>query len=162
MSAAVLGLAGLAVAAVIGGVVAWGRVRTVDVPRRGHWETPPAVHAARGVDGAALDRAVRWWAARGHRLVLLPPDSSRLGVGVEVRVDRALPEGLRGLTHVWATPGTRTLVRAEVRLAPGADALVIAHELGHVLGWEHPPAAPSGHMMHPTRPGWDGRGLEGP
>lgn len=157
MTGAILGVAGLVVAAAIGGVVAWGRVRTVDVPRRGSWESPPAAWVTAAVDRGGLDRAVAWWAARGHRIRLV--DSYAASV-IEVRVDRSLPEGLRGLTHVWATPGTRALVRAEVRLAPGADAIVIAHELGHALGWEHPPAAPSGHMMHPSRPGWDGRGLE--
>lgn len=66
-----------------------------------------------------------------------------------------------GVTHAWTTSFGLT-TRADVRVLPYASALVIAHELGHVLGYEHPRAAPSGHLLHPTRPGWDGRGLEGP
>lgn len=159
---AVLGLVGLAVAAAVGGVVAWGRVRTVEVPRVARWETPPEVRARPGVDLDALDEAVRWWSARGHPLRIVPADESRLGGVIEVAVDRTLPEGILGLTHKWAAPGTRSITWAEIRVAPGADALVLAHELAHALGYEHPHAAPSGHILHPTRPGWDGRGVAGP
>ena len=71
-------------------------------------------------------------------------------------VDDAGPRHV-GTAHVWGARGQ--IARAEIRVLPGAGALPIAHELGHALGFEHPIAAPSGHVMHPSRPGWDDRGL---
>lgn len=157
VSAILLG-AGLAVSAAIGGLVAWGRVRSVSVPRPARWATPPRIWRGSGVDREALEVAIRWWRARGHDVWIGgASDPSAILV-----VAQPQPEGRAGSTHCWATPDGATLVRAEVSVAPGADALTLAHELGHALGYEHPVAPPSGHLMHPSRPGWDGRGLEGP
>lgn len=103
-----------------------------------------------GVDIEALDQAVAWWVGLGHQVELGCPGSVRL------EADETLRE--LGLTHARSNQGL--MVEATIRVRPKARALVIAHELGHALGYEHPPAPPSGHMMHPTRPGWDSRGLE--
>lgn len=157
VSALLLGT-GLAVSAAIAGVVAWGRVRSVTVPRPARWASAPRIWRGSGVDRARLEEAIRWWRARGHDLWIGgPSEPSAILV-----VAQPQPEGRAGNTRCWATPDGSTLVRAEVEVRPEADALTIAHELGHALGYLHPVAAPSGHLMHPSRPGWDGRGLEGP
>lgn len=144
-------------------IVLWGRVRTVEVPHPARWEDPFVVCPGEGVASAALDEAVTWWKEMGHDLEV-GCDEWSVSVDVDPALDtRASVEDLavtHGETHVWAVDGV--VAAAEIRVLPGADALVLAHELGHALGYLHPLAPPSGHLLHPSRPGWDGRGLEGP
>jgi hypothetical protein len=152
--------AGLALSALVAGFIGWGRVRAVEVPRVGRWEAVPIVCARPEVDETALREAVRWWEAQGHEL-RLSCTRWTVWVGVDPTIDtRDSVEDL-GTTHGWTAVAVQDGIArsAEVRVLPGSDALVYAHELGHVLGFVHPKAAPSGHMMHPFRPGWDSRGL---
>lgn len=152
---------GLSLTAAVLSVAAWGRFRSVEVPRPATWPGPVQICVRAGVDVAEVDQAVGWWRSRGHAV-------SRGCPGVEIWGDPAVdtrssvddPEVVHGHTRVQAA-GDR-IVFAEIRVVPDADALVVAHELGHALGYRHPRFAPTGHLMHPSRPGWDGRGLEGP
>jgi hypothetical protein len=152
--------AGLALSALVAGIIGWGRVRSVEVPRPVRWEQVPVLCAEPGVSGPDLLEAVRWWQAQGHAL-RVSCDAPTVRVRLDITIDtRDSVEDL-GTTHgltLLRAEGARA-VSAEVRVLPGGDALVYAHELGHALGYQHPRGAPTGHMLHPSRPGWDGRGL---
>lgn len=147
-----LGVVGASVAAVVGGLVLWGRVRSVDVPQPYSWgDAVVVVCPGPEVDPAALVEAVSWWVDLGHRVSV-----GSASCDVTIDVDVALED--HGLTRCTSTTdGQQVACQAWVRR--GAAALVIAHELGHALGYQHPDGAPTGHMMHRSSPGWDARGL---
>lgn len=158
-----LGLAALAAAAVV-----WGRFRRVVVPRPRRWgSVGPRIWISAHVRNEDVIESVRWWRSLGHDVDL----SSSLQVASVIVVgdptvdERASAEQdaptRHGVTHSWSS-ASGLVTRAEIRVLPYASSLVIAHEIGHALGYEHPLAPPSGHMLHPTRPGWDSRGLVGP
>lgn len=146
---------GLLAAGIAGGAAGWGRLRPVEVPRAGVWLARPVVWADPEIEGRELARAVGWWAAHGE---ILDHTADRRIATVILRIDPLLERRTVARTRVWQADGV--IVDADVRLRPGADALTIAHELGHALGYQHPRAAPSGHLLHPWSPGWDARGLE--
>lgn len=148
-----LGAAGLAVVAAALGTVVWGRVRAVAVPRVATWPAAVEVCATPDVDPTALRRALQAWRDLGHDI------DYGTRCAVSIRVDYLL-EG-HGLCRSTATTDGQ-MIRAEVLVRSGSDAVALAHELGHALGYEHPAAPPTGHLMHPTAPGWDARGLEAP
>lgn len=63
-----------------------------------------------------------------------------------------LPEGVTA--RAYRHPPTGAIERGEIALGdvPHKDALlVLAHELGHCLGYDHPTICPTGHVMHPRR-----------
>lgn len=180
---------GLVVTALAAGAVVYGRVRSVDVPRVGAWEAVPLV-CAPTIDRVALAGAVRLVREHHHDLRMLPvsdpcvPGDGVISLVVDPALDDQVPAGPIGsmsqdpavrdgelLPLTPATWGvtTRTqqgtrIVRAHVRLHPhyGGE-LVLAHELLHALGWEHPsPAPPSGHVLHPHAASLhDWRGVDG-
>jgi hypothetical protein len=153
--------AGLALSALVAGFIGWGRFRPVEVPHHARWEAVPLLCPQPGVDGPALLQAVRWWREQGHALEL-SCDRWTVWIGVDPTIDtRDSVEDL-GTRHGWTAVAVMDGIArsAEVRVLPGSDALVYAHELGHVLGFAHPRAAPTGHILHPRRPGWDGRGVQ--
>lgn len=165
---AALGVAGLVAALAAGAAVVFGRVRDVEVPRRGAWETPPSVcvvePASRQLVGEALGVLREHGLAPGRLLPEGAPCAPRDGLVVVV-VDPALDgEALPGLDEEVAVDRTvwgRTkvsqretggpILRVEVRLHPRAQLTAHVHELLHAQGYDHPPQAPSGHILHPTR-----------
>lgn len=151
---------GLALSAVIGGIVAWGRVRAVHVPTVGTWADVPVVCPGQGVPDDALRQAVAWWDQRGRPIEVGCSDWS-VSLDVDPTLDERASVDDVSLTHGMTAlhADGQTIVAAEIRILPGSDALVIAHELGHAFGLLHPRAAPTGHILHPHRPGWDGRGV---
>jgi hypothetical protein len=92
----------------------------------------------------------------------------RITVSVDrVRVDLLSPPdatmdggSAHGVTDLRHTEGRVT--RAAVYLYDPTDVEVLAHELGHALGYLHARWAPAGHLMAPdhSRIGRDMRGLE--
>lgn len=179
-----LGLSGLIVTVAAGAAVVWGRVRSVEVPRRGAWGPIAPAVCVEGHRGEVRD-AIAILHDHGHDLDLLPPPPGgacpeRVGQ-IVVRVDPALDTagplgvgwvggeigdadeaGVRwGSTRVWQE-GDR-IVRALVRLHPDSAETAATHELLHALGWDHPVAPPTGHVMHPSAAGLrDWRGVKGP
>ena len=175
---------GIVATALAAGAVVWGRVRSVEVPRVGEWEAVPLVCAV-GVDRVALGRALDAVRDHGHRARLLPPsDPCAPGDGViSIAIDQSLddatiassaPVGIEAhdgelsplSPQTWGVTACsregRRIVRCHVRLHPQAGELAIAHELLHAHGWEHPPLAPTGHVLHPSSPGLrDWRGVDG-
>jgi hypothetical protein len=93
-------------------------------------------HLAAPEHAWALERAVAAWNASGARIrfVRAAPARARLVISV-----RPLPPGMLGRAG-FATRRGRIL-RARVDLAPDTErfrgALILAHELGHVLGLAH-------------------------
>jgi len=156
----VLLVAGLLTTAATLAVVAWGRLRPVDVPRAGRWENDVVVCPDDEVDLAALERAADWWRERGHVIRIDCP--GRVTVVTDPTLDTRDsvddPDLVHGRTRVWQVGPE--IASAEIRVLPDAGPLVLAHEIGHALGYRHPWGAPTGHLMHSAQPGWDGRGLE--
>mgnify|MGYP001186430633 CR=1 FL=1 len=154
-------LVGAAVSTAILGVVAWGRVRAVNPRRVDRWDRAPTLWYGPGIDRIDIAEALRTWSGLGHVVVLVNDP----GADIAVTVDPALgPAGFDesgdlGVTKVFVTTDHR-IVKVAVRVMPGADALVLAHELGHAFGYQHPWFCPTGHLLNPRRPGWDTRGLE--
>ena len=165
---AALGVAGLVAALAAGAAVVFGRVKDVEVPRRGAWEAPPSVcvvePASRQLVGEALGVLREHGLAPGRLLPEGTPCAPRDGLVVVV-VDPALDgETLPGLDEEVAVDRTawgRTkvsqretggpILRVEVRLHPRAQLTAHVHELLHAQGYDHPRAAPSGHVLHPDR-----------
>lgn len=163
---------GAALSAAILGIFAWGRVRSVDVPQPASWEHTPVVCAADGVDRPALRSAVDAWREHGHP-VRLGCDEADITLTVDPSLDTD-DGGLRtddgdgthvldGVSQTWGVTRCQAvgmrLTACAIRMHPRGGALAYTHELGHALGYLHPPLCPSGHLLHPSRPGWDWRGL---
>lgn len=154
---------GLAVATLIGGIVVWGRVRDVEVRQVATWDRPVTVCASSGVDPDALREAVRRWRDQGHDLSI----STRI-CDIQVMVDASLDDrtSIRNRRLVRARTAVEhergRIEHAEIRVLPDAGLLALCHELGHALGYMHPRAAPTGHLLHPHDPSLnDWRGLGG-
>lgn len=141
------------------------------VPRDGRWKKPPVVAIGPDVSMTAVRKATDWWAELGHRFgpITRSPAHDSIVILVDpARLDALRPPVVRGAEVYGEGHGlTRThregefLVSAEILLQNGDDALVIAHELGHAIGFHHPRFCPTGHMMHPSAGSWDDhRGLE--
>ena len=162
----------IAVSAVFGVVFAlaslgvlYGRFRKVTVPKPRYWSTPRPLVACDPSLAAPTAEAITRLRAIG-----LPIDwaGSPSMATITVRADASLDDrasvddgapSLHGITHS-RTDADGWTFGADVRVLPWASAVVIAHELCHALGYEHPnPWPPSGHLLHPTRPGWDARGI---
>lgn len=151
------------VVAVVGSIV-WSRVRSVVVPRPARWIETPLICPGPDVSPSDLDEAVAWWRQLGHDLEVDCDGPWNVSIDLDPTLDTrdSIDEGelVHGRAHVLGEGGE--IDAAEILLRPGVGALAIAHELGHALGYLHPAFAPSGHLMHPSRPGWDGRGLQAP
>jgi hypothetical protein len=147
-----LGLLGLLAAVLAGVGVGVGRTREVRVPRPARWDEAMIVCPGAGVDLDALDRAVAWWVDLGHDVEVDCEAPWAVGIDADPSLHTL------GLTHVQARGGL--VDTAHIRIRPAAWDLVIAHELGHALGYQHARHAPTGHLMHPSRAGWDARGLD--
>lgn len=151
--------AGLALTAAFAGIIGWGRVREVEVPTVGVWETIPTI-CVHTVPAADVAEAVNWWRRQGRPMVVSCRDwtvSLTEDPTVDLRDSVDDTDERHGVTVVRTSRDV--IVGADIRVMPGAGALLVAHELGHALGFLHPVAAPTGHIMHPHHPGWDGRGV---
>ena len=176
---AALGVAGLVAALVAGAAVVFGRVRDVEVPRRGAWSSPPSVcveaPADRVLVGEALGVLREHGIAPGRLLPEGTPCDLRPGL-VVVSVDPSLDrETLPDLDEGPAVPAERSswervrvsqretggpIVQVDLRVHPHGQLTAHVHGLLHAHGYDHPPAAPSGHVLHPTRAGLaDWRGV---
>ncbi len=158
---------GIAVSVLMLIVIAWGQFKKVDVPRRPDYPEPLVICAVDSNDGPApvdeLRVAVTQWNLHGYDVQL----SCGLDANTTLFVDRTVDERAsvddtvvrHGVTTVTTDAGG-VIQGITIRVLVGASDLVLAHEIGHALGFQHPVACPSGHLMHPHKNGWDWRGLE--
>lgn len=138
-------------------LVGWGQVKPVEVPWPLRWTHAPVLFAA--VDSelsGPLEEALELWRKNTtHRVRLARPGET---VDVVVHVDPALD--VLGRASVQSRAGKILTVSIAVRPRPTLP--VLLQEIGHSLGYGHPIAAPSGHIMRSSDPGSrDWRGLEG-
>lgn len=154
---------GAGAAAVIAAVIGWGRARPVEVPRPLLWDHAPVVICVEDHASAVLVyEGVLLWREHGYPLLV-----GTTGCNVRVEVNPALDDrdsvdddrfvhGRTSLSHEGPV-----VYDGLIEVLPGSRLEVYVHELGHALGFQHPNAAPSGHVLHPSRPGLrDWRGLE--
>jgi hypothetical protein len=171
--AAVLILGGaLGVRTVVGAAEAAPAVaplRGPPTPGEARWVAPvvpvgyaPVVCGHPSVHPLALEAAARWWESIGWYVPVVP-----LGTPGCVEVLAVPPEEMgpyRGLTLYLEDPGAPPggpYTWAVVAVRDGADALAIAHELGHVIGIQH--TTRCGSVMSPggggCDPAWSARGV---
>lgn len=156
-----LGVIGGVVSAAVAGVVAWGRLRRVDVTRVGSWLGAPTIAVADLEDLAVVVQAARWLRELGW-----PIGRVSAGGAGDIRVVPWNParfngDDPRGWTGLDFYPGTTRIRSATVMLRERSKVAAV-HELLHAMGCDHPPWCPTGHPLHPRRPGLrDTRGLRG-
>ena len=154
MSAA-LAVAGVIVSSGIAALVVWARLRRVVVPRVAEplqGTIYVGVEPGCGIPLGTVHEAVAVWKQLGHQLT-----------------DPAVGEGMitirawePGLAAKQGRPGADGMhIEGDIYVSR-PSVLLLAHELGHALGYSHPRNAPTGHLMHhlPSRRGFDTRGLE--
>ncbi len=150
---------GIGITGVIAAVVGWGRLREVEVPRPLGWDHAPVIVCG---DNPLLAEAVAAWRQRGH-----PLRAGTADCDVVVTYDSTLDERdsvedgafVHGRASLIHTP-EGIIQHVGLALLPTAGLAAHAHELGHALGYQHPRAVPSGHVMDPSGPGTkDWRGL---
>jgi hypothetical protein len=168
-------IGGIITAVVAGAGILFGRLKKVKVPQNGTWEKPPTVRYEVPTNEDDITRAVNWWGKIGHKVKIVeksPPNTPLADGEIRIRIDPAevdrrrppvvedgeIKGGGHGVTDT--TIGKDGKIQHALILLYQNDALTLAHELGHALGFGHPSNTPTGHMMNPTKPGWDDhRGL---
>jgi len=148
--------------------VVWGRLRRIVVPRAGKWGSDPITIwepvEFTNDDKVNLVTAIAVWVELGHRLTIGNVGTQFIGIVVDKGLDTrdSVEDETVTFGRTRVTQERGQIVSATVRVLPEPSALTLAHELGHALGFLHPAGVPTGHLLHPTNPGWDTRGLEGP
>ncbi len=152
---------GLSLSAVFLGIILFARVKEVNVKTFATWEEPPVLCISKEFNQTELHQALEWWADLGYtfeRSCETHTGSLQIDPTIDQRDSYDDVSVTHGLTSLSVKDGK--IYQAESKVLPGSDALVIAHELGHLLGFRHPNFCPTGHILHPHNPGWDSRGLE--
>lgn len=123
--------------------------REVQVGRPHRWVGELHVCPKKGVDKDEFDYAVLVWSLLGHRVERGCGPSS-------IEVEKAPFLEDRGVSLLIGEG--KKIVHAKI-LVREDSAMVIAHEIGHVLGYEHTKPWAVGHLMHGWLPGWEATDL---
>lgn len=146
------------------GWILFARCKPVEVPMIGQWDRTPTICISEEVNADEVSVALRWWEDLGYTIAIdahCRPGNYDISLDVNPLLDTRDSYDDVGLTHGNTVVSVldKTIEVAHIDVLPGADALTIAHEFGHALGFMHPLFCPTGHIMHPHNPGWDARGI---
>jgi hypothetical protein len=133
------------------------------------WKHTPDVRVCTyaPVTAQEIKEGINWWTSRGYTFGRLYLDDCQreniygaitIGIPTQNRVGTAIQEGALGTTLIYSyDKESIDYVRIEFMNHP--DDKVIAHELGHALGWLH--TKQMGHIMYPHIQfvGWDDFGI---
>lgn len=122
---------------------------------KSHYEKPDyllRLCPSSDIDMVTLYQAVNWWSDRGVWFVV--DRSSNLQGCVPISYSpEQLGEGYGGLT-IRMPDG-----RAMVLLSDRFDDHALAHELGHVAGYDHTPLSSKRQLMNGSSEGWRDTGI---
>lgn len=153
-----------AVVTAIGGIIAWGQLGPVKVPRSGEWAHVVSVCPDDDVDAATYAEAMVLLqdhkmpvrvedgpcdATQAIHVRVSPTDVERVAPSTETMGAYAEIEGNVAMGAAETRVVSGIVLDAKVWLRTGDDTAALVHEVLHGLGYDHPRNAPSGHVMHP-------------
>ena len=130
------------------------------VRRVGTWDAPPTIVICDNstVSQRDMTTVLRWWEELGAEFGPVIRDSNHDSC-------EEIQDGVITIAHTLLGANTKRLARqekmnwAKIRLPNDTPSLVLAHEIGHALGWTH--TRQMGHVMNGrySEAGWFSGGL---
>ena len=117
--------------------------------RAGEWNSPPPVVLCDSshIERENLELILGWWADLGYEFGPIVVDANHRGCSGNVGGTITIRRGKKlGKGHTRFLEVKKKIRWAKVTLPSDPPNLMLAHEIGHALGWTHSDV--SGHIMH--------------